>query len=823
MLRWFAPAGLAVLVMLPRLASARFGLLDDGLTLQTGREVIGRWSSVLDLIPETGRFFPAYWLAYSGVFALVGVRAAAFFALNVLLLAGLLALLARIVRASGGTSRQAALAAVLFALCAPAIEAFYTLSKAEPLQLTWICASLLTTAAAVRESWWWRRGVLIGLAVAALVLAYATKETTAILVPVSLAWAAIEWWAGRQPGWTRFANTYVVVTGAAAAVFIVLRWRYAALPLAEGTYTRAYALEPGALAAAMFRISAWMARDFAFLLPLLAAAIVLVLRGGPDRRRQILYACAWMGGWLAVYAPWPATFAYYLLPFAFGAAILAGIVIGALWELGVSGAPVLTRRLARAALVVSGLLWLPAVINAAADARVQLAVDRANADLVDFLGGVPGGSRVVVNTTRVNEYLYELPLHLAEIKRRPDLVVQRAGLHDGAARPSPGSRDPPATLPRGRPAVHRHDLLPEPSRSRRCPHVQLWMAGPPARAPRGRARPEPDMTMAQRRLAIDIVVPVYNEEAIVAEFHRRLMDVVTPLRREHDVRICYVNDGSVDHTAAELVKAAGDDGGVTILELSRNFGHQAALTAGLDHAEGDAVVTLDGDGQHPPELIADMVALYQAGYEVVLTQRVGAELPAFKRWTSAAFYRLLSVIGNTRIIAASADFRLLSRPVLQALRQMREYHRFLRGMVAWTGYRTVVLPYTERARLGGTAKYSLRRMGRLAAEATFSFSLVPLKIALVVGLGFLALAVAEALYVLSFWLTGRQHLLVPGWASLMFMLLIVGSALMIALGLVGIYVGYIFQEVKRRPVYLIRTVHGDAGDAPPDAAHERER
>ena len=331
------------------------------------------------------------------------------------------------------------------------------------------------------------------------------------------------------------------------------------------------------------------------------------------------------------------------------------------------------------------------------------------------------------------------------------------------------------------------------------------------------------MTMAQRRLAIDIVVPVYNEEAIVAEFHRRLMDVVTPLRREHDVRICYVNDGSVDHTAAELVKAAGDDGGVTILELSRNFGHQAALTAGLDHAEGDAVVTLDGDGQHPPELIADMVALYQAGYEVVLTQRVGAELPPFKRWTSAAFYRLLSAIGNTRIIAASADFRLLSRPVLQALRQMREYHRFLRGMVAWTGYRTVVLPYTERARLGGTAKYSLRRMARLAAEATFSFSLVPLKIALVVGLGFLALAVAEALYVLSFWLTGRQHLLVPGWASLMFMLLIVGSALMIALGLVGIYVGYIFQEVKRRPVYLIRTVHGNTGEQPPGHAGERER
>jgi glycosyltransferase involved in cell wall biosynthesis len=326
----------------------------------------------------------------------------------------------------------------------------------------------------------------------------------------------------------------------------------------------------------------------------------------------------------------------------------------------------------------------------------------------------------------------------------------------------------------------------------------------------------------ERRLAIDIVVPVYDEEQVVAEFHRGLMAVVTPLRREHDVRIYYVNDGSADQTGAELLKLAADDAGVTILELSRNFGHQAALTAGLDRAEGDVVVTLDGDGQHPPELIADMVALYRAGYDVVLTQRVGADLPAFKRWTSTAFYRVLSAIGNTPITVGSADYRLVSRPVLQSLRQMREYHRFLRGMVAWTGYRTVVLPYTERARLGGTPKYSFRRMARLAAEATFSFSLVPLRIALVVGLCFLVLAVAEGLYVISFWLTGKQHLLVPGWSSLMFMLLIVGSALMIALGFVGIYVGYIFQEVKRRPIYLIRTVHGNTGAKPPGAPDERE-
>jgi len=323
------------------------------------------------------------------------------------------------------------------------------------------------------------------------------------------------------------------------------------------------------------------------------------------------------------------------------------------------------------------------------------------------------------------------------------------------------------------------------------------------------------MTPDGRRLAIDIVVPVYNEERVIAEFHRQLMAAVTPLRREHDVRIYYVNDGSVDATGAELGKLAGDDAGVTIVELSRNFGHQAALTAGLDCARGDVVVTMDGDGQHPPELIAEMVTLFRTGYDVVLTQRVTADVSAFKRWTSAAFYRLLGTIGTTRITAAAADYRLLSRSVVQALRQMREHHRFLRGMVAWAGYRTVVLPYAERARLGGKPKYSLGGMARLATEATFSFSLVPLKIALVVGVGFFALAAAEAVYVMSFWLTGRQHLLAPGWASLMFMLLIVGAALMISLGLVGIYVGYIFQEVKRRPVYLIRAVHGDPGEPPP--------
>jgi dolichol-phosphate mannosyltransferase len=323
------------------------------------------------------------------------------------------------------------------------------------------------------------------------------------------------------------------------------------------------------------------------------------------------------------------------------------------------------------------------------------------------------------------------------------------------------------------------------------------------------------MRVDASRLRIEIIVPLYNEEHVVPEFHRRLMDVVRPLREQHEVRICYVDDGSTDRTGEQLAKLAAADEGIVIVELSRNFGHQAALTAGLDRAEGDVAVTLDGDGQHPPELIPRMIDLYRAGFDVVLTQRVAPAPPSLKRWTSASFYRLLRMIGDTDITAGSADYRLVSRPVLEALRGMREYHRFLRGMVAWTGFRTVVLPYAERARIGGRSKYSPARMLRFATDAIFSFSLVPLWIALVVGVLFLLLAAAEAVYVLSFWFTGRQHVLVPGWSSLMFMILLVGAALMIAIGLVGIYIGYIFQEVKRRPVYVLRAVHRRPRGRPP--------
>ena len=313
--------------------------------------------------------------------------------------------------------------------------------------------------------------------------------------------------------------------------------------------------------------------------------------------------------------------------------------------------------------------------------------------------------------------------------------------------------------------------------------------------------------MSESPIHIDLIIPVYNEEEVVPLFHRRLCAVVDPL--PYVFRVIFVDDGSTDGTAQQLLTLATSDPRVIVIELSRNFGHQAALTAGLDHANADYVITLDGDGEHPPELIPRMIELGLAGYDVVLTQRAeGQQGSFFKRATSSAFYRLLNRLGNTRILAGSADFRLVNRAALNALGKMREYQRFLRGMVSWMGYKTVILPYLPAARLGGRSKYSLRQMLRLAANAIFSFSLVPLYLSISLGGFFLLLALIEMIYVLSFWVTGQQSTLAPGWSSLMFVLLVVGGSLMVTLGIIGIYVGYIYQEVKGRPIYLIRRILG---------------
>ncbi|GAB4449806.1 MAG: glycosyltransferase family 2 protein [Anaerolineales bacterium] len=310
------------------------------------------------------------------------------------------------------------------------------------------------------------------------------------------------------------------------------------------------------------------------------------------------------------------------------------------------------------------------------------------------------------------------------------------------------------------------------------------------------------MPSRKSKLRVDLVIPVYNEEGVVEQTYDEICKVIDAL--PYQFTIYYVDDGSEDGTVKSLDALARRDKRVVVLELSRNFGHQAALTAGLDAAQGDFVISMDAHGQHPPSLIPQMIELFQQGYDVVQAQRVDAGGASFKRLTSAAFYRIINAISGTQMVPGAADFRGLSRQAVDALKSMPEYHRFLRGMVSAMGYRSVILPYHETRRVAGRSKYSLGKMVRLAMDAIFSFSLVPLYIGMSAGVIFLCLAALEMLYVYSFWLKGDTSSLAPGWSSLMFVVLIASGVILIVLGFIGVYIGYIFQQVKQRPVYHLK-------------------
>jgi polyisoprenyl-phosphate glycosyltransferase len=308
---------------------------------------------------------------------------------------------------------------------------------------------------------------------------------------------------------------------------------------------------------------------------------------------------------------------------------------------------------------------------------------------------------------------------------------------------------------------------------------------------------------SENQQTIDLVIPVFNEAGVVEQTYASICKVIDTL--PHKFTLYYVDDGSQDSSVECLASLAEKDKRIVLLQLARNFGHQAALTAGLDESRGDFVISMDADGQHPPEMIPQMIGLFEQGYDIIQAQRIEeGQGFSFKEITSSGFYALINRISGTRILPGAADFRGMSRQAVDALKAMPEYHRFLRGMISWMGYRSVILPYRETRRVAGKSKYSFSKMFRLAMDAIFSFSLMPLYIGLSAGGLFFGLAALEMIYVLSFWVTGRTSNLAPGWSSLMFVILIVSGIIMILLGFIGVYVGYIFQEVKRRPVYLLK-------------------
>ncbi len=300
---------------------------------------------------------------------------------------------------------------------------------------------------------------------------------------------------------------------------------------------------------------------------------------------------------------------------------------------------------------------------------------------------------------------------------------------------------------------------------------------------------------------LSIVIPLYNEEAVIGPLYERVKQVTS--RLEMQFEILFVNDGSRDGTLDQLMRLAAEDNHIRILDLSRNFGHQIAITAGIDFANGDAVVVMDGDLQDPPELITGMLDLYRRGYDVVYAKRTRRKGESrFKRATAGLFYRLIHRLTSIDIPEDTGDFRLMSRPVVDSLRRMRERHRFVRGMVAWTGFRQTEILFERDARAAGKTKYSTGKMLRFAFDAIFSFSPIPLRVVTVFGL-FNVLGGAIYL-VYNLYKHFYLHLTVLGWTSLMSLQVCFSGALMVAIGVLGEYVARIFEEVKQRPLYIVR-------------------
>lgn len=302
---------------------------------------------------------------------------------------------------------------------------------------------------------------------------------------------------------------------------------------------------------------------------------------------------------------------------------------------------------------------------------------------------------------------------------------------------------------------------------------------------------------------LSLVIPIFNEEAVIPELERRLRDVLTTLENTvSSWEVVFVDDGSKDQSFELLSVICESEPNFKLISFARNFGHQAAITAGVDRAEGDAVVVMDADLQDPPEVIAEMVEKWRDGWDVVYgvrVKRLGET--AFKKATATAFYRLFrSMLGGFDVPVDAGDFRLMSRPAITALGALREQHRFVRGMVSWIGFKQTAVYYDREPRFAGETKYPLRKMVRFAVDGITSFSVLPLRFATWLGVlaGLVAIITgAWAVYVRFF-----THDAVAGWTTIMALIAFGSSAQLIVLGILGEYVGRIYEESKRRPLYV---------------------
>jgi len=303
---------------------------------------------------------------------------------------------------------------------------------------------------------------------------------------------------------------------------------------------------------------------------------------------------------------------------------------------------------------------------------------------------------------------------------------------------------------------------------------------------------------------ISVVAPVYNEEALIHEFHERVSATMDSLGEPWELIL--INDGSRDGTPALLDAIQREDPDhVVVVHLARNFGHQLAITAGMDYARGEAVVTIDSDLQDPPEVIVDLVKKWQEGYEVVYAVRAEREGETwFKLFTADLFYRLIQRLTSVTIPMEAGDFRLLDRKALAYLRSMREHSRFVRAMTSWVGFRQAGVPYRRQARKAGETKYTVRKMVRLAIDAITGYSMLPLKLALWSGFAATALGAAMAVVLTVIRFAGTAPLAGQGLTASL--VLFIGGVQMVMVGILGEYIGRIYDEVRRRPLYTVQEV-----------------
>jgi len=314
---------------------------------------------------------------------------------------------------------------------------------------------------------------------------------------------------------------------------------------------------------------------------------------------------------------------------------------------------------------------------------------------------------------------------------------------------------------------------------------------------------------------LSIVVPVFSEEKIVPEFYQRTNAVAAALAGRYDHEFIFIDDGSRDRTLDVLRGLAAADSRVKIISLSRNFGHQFALTAGLDYAGGDAVIVIDGDLQDPPEVIPEMVAKWEAGAKVVygVREKRKGENP-FKILTAKIFYRLIRLIGDTDMPLDAGDFRLLDRKVVATLRTIREENRYIRGLVSWAGFPQAGVHYTRDRRYAGKTKYTLKKMLRFAFDGLLSFSDKPLKITSFVGFLITTVSFIMGLRIIINKIRFPETL-VSGWTSLILTVLFMGGIQLISLGILGLYLGRQYREVKKRPLYVVAETIGLEGSKEP--------